>query len=83
MLKQTSFSIEFGDYSLAQEMSAARLSAAVKTLSKFVLRMEAGKIFDLWHIVRSEYIFPAFVDVLRRKSLKCLSGKYQSDRNTS
>ena len=47
-------------------MNAARLSAVVKAFSNFVLRMEAGKILDLWHLITSEYISPGLL-TLRRK----------------
>ena len=56
VLKQTSPPIEFEDYFISQEMTAARLSAAVKAFLKFVLAMEAGEIFVLWHLITSEYI---------------------------
>ena len=48
--------IEFEYYFLAQEMGAA-----VKAASKFVLRMVAGEILDLWHLITSEYISPALL----------------------
>ena len=61
VLKQASPFIEFEDYFLAQEVTAARLSAAVKAFSKFVLRIEAGEIFDSWHLIKSRYTSPALL----------------------
>ena len=44
-------------------MTAARLSAAVKVFSKFLLRMKAGEILDSWHLITSEYIAPVLLTI--------------------